>query len=254
MEQRRGFTLIELLVVIAIIAILAAILFPVFAQARESARKTSCLSNLKQLGLGLMMYVQDYDEVYPNATRGSNPNGSWGPTDAWSGSRIFVWGMGISPYVKNTGIFWCPDFRSRWPQVEQWATSDPSYYYGQAVGYGLNWTFGSPGYLGKDITVASAAIPAPASLYLVSEVWSYIDGWGFNGMCLTPGWSNTLKKLGWPGGEYGIDAWALHFRHKQGGDNFGFADGHAKWQAGSGEVNKPEHWRVFNTKAGWCQI
>src|ERR1700742_4223315 len=64
-KQRNAFTLIELLVVIAIIAILAAILFPVFAQAREAARKTSCLSNTKQLGLGIMQYVQDYDETYP---------------------------------------------------------------------------------------------------------------------------------------------------------------------------------------------
>ena len=63
--RRKAFTLIELLVVIAIISILAAILFPVFARARESARRTSCLSNLKQIGLGIMMYVQDYDETYP---------------------------------------------------------------------------------------------------------------------------------------------------------------------------------------------
>ena len=65
MARRSGFTLIELLVVIAIIAILAAILFPVFARARESARRTSCISNLKQLALGTMMYAQDYDETYP---------------------------------------------------------------------------------------------------------------------------------------------------------------------------------------------
>ena len=67
MRSNRGFTLIELLVVIAIIAILAAILFPVFAQAREKARQTSCLSNMKQVGLGLLMYTQDYDEQFPRA-------------------------------------------------------------------------------------------------------------------------------------------------------------------------------------------
>lgn len=66
-QKRKAFTLIELLVVIAIIAILAAILFPVFARARENARRSSCLSNLKQIGLGAMMYIQDYDERYPQA-------------------------------------------------------------------------------------------------------------------------------------------------------------------------------------------
>jgi prepilin-type N-terminal cleavage/methylation domain-containing protein len=77
-KSNKGFTLIELLVVIAIIAILAAILFPVFAQAREKARQTSCLSNCKQIGLSLQMYAQDYDETLPNAGpnwpgNGSNP-------------------------------------------------------------------------------------------------------------------------------------------------------------------------------------
>ncbi len=72
--MRRGFTLIELLVVIAIIAILAAILFPVFARAREKARQTSCLSNLKQIGLGLLMYAQDYDEVLPRSAQYTAPD------------------------------------------------------------------------------------------------------------------------------------------------------------------------------------
>src|ERR671916_3232132 len=80
--KRNGFTLIELLVVIAIIAILAAILFPVFAQAREKARQASCLSNVKQIGLAAMMYVQDYDETYPGGPGVASlyypgPQGSW---------------------------------------------------------------------------------------------------------------------------------------------------------------------------------
>jgi prepilin-type N-terminal cleavage/methylation domain-containing protein/prepilin-type processing-associated H-X9-DG protein len=94
-SQPRGFTLIELLVVIAIIAILAAILFPVFAKAREKARQITCASNEKQLGIGFMQYTQDYDETFP-ASGGAyyNSNG---------------WGVGIYPYVKSTGVFKCPD-------------------------------------------------------------------------------------------------------------------------------------------------
>ena len=89
-----GFTLIELLVVIAIIAILAAILFPVFARARENARRSSCQSNLKQLGLGVMQYVQDYDGFYPYVRVLSTPK--------------INWGQSIYPYVKSTQLFRCP--------------------------------------------------------------------------------------------------------------------------------------------------
>jgi prepilin-type N-terminal cleavage/methylation domain-containing protein/prepilin-type processing-associated H-X9-DG protein len=103
--QKRVFTLIELLVVIAIIAILAAILFPVFAQAREKARQTSCLSNEKQMGLGLMMYVQDYDETFPAAYYYNNDNSSANGYTHWSGA--------IQPYIKNLGIFVCPSDKNR---------------------------------------------------------------------------------------------------------------------------------------------
>jgi prepilin-type N-terminal cleavage/methylation domain-containing protein/prepilin-type processing-associated H-X9-DG protein len=102
--RQRGFTLIELLVVIAIIAILAAILFPVFAQAREKARQTGCASNLKQQGAALMMYVQDADEVWPPAYYYGNPT-SGGSLDA---SGIYQWSGFCQPYIKNRGIFVCP--------------------------------------------------------------------------------------------------------------------------------------------------
>ena len=89
-QTKHGFTLIELLVVIAIIAILASILFPVFARARSQARKISCLSNMKQIGTSLMMYIQDYDELYP---------GSANSTD-------------LDPYLKSIQVFVCPSAQS----------------------------------------------------------------------------------------------------------------------------------------------
>jgi prepilin-type N-terminal cleavage/methylation domain-containing protein/prepilin-type processing-associated H-X9-DG protein len=100
-RRRSAFTLIELLVVIAIIAILAAILFPVFAQAREKARQSGCLSNLKQIGTGIMMYIQDYDEAYPCNWYG----GLWPSTPD---GKQYKWMDAIYPYVKNEGVFTCP--------------------------------------------------------------------------------------------------------------------------------------------------
>jgi prepilin-type N-terminal cleavage/methylation domain-containing protein len=94
-RKNRGFTLIELLVVIAIIAILAAILFPVFARARENARRASCQSNLKQIGLGLLQYTQDYDETLP-------PAGHFNTSP-----QIWVW-MDLDPYIKSQQLWKCP--------------------------------------------------------------------------------------------------------------------------------------------------
>lgn len=101
-ESRSGFTLIELLVVIAIIAILAAILFPVFAKARENARRASCQSNEKQIGLGLLQYAQDYDETMPRCSYGP------GYGDKASTATVYKWMDAIQPYIKSTQIFDCP--------------------------------------------------------------------------------------------------------------------------------------------------
>ena len=107
MQRRKGFTLIELLVVIAIIAILAAILFPVFAQARSKARQTSDLSNMKQLGTAMLMYVQDYDERYNPTGNGNGASCPGEPSASWD-----LWPALLYPYVKNGQVFISPQFKA----------------------------------------------------------------------------------------------------------------------------------------------
>ena len=120
--HKRGFTLIELLVVIAIIAILAAILFPVFARAREKARQTSCLSNLKQLGLAWTMYAQDYDEQFP--------------FDAYIGNPHPMLCTGLYPYVKNRNIFYCPSAQALEAGAQSTAYQGPA---DSVVNTDANW-------------------------------------------------------------------------------------------------------------------
>jgi prepilin-type N-terminal cleavage/methylation domain-containing protein/prepilin-type processing-associated H-X9-DG protein len=107
MRKGNGFTLIELLVVIAIIAILAAILFPVFARARENARKANCLSNLKQLATAALAYAQDYDENLVKCYEARSSGGGYTYTTRWYWESASNPGM-LAPYIKNTQIFKCP--------------------------------------------------------------------------------------------------------------------------------------------------
>ncbi len=122
-----GFTLIELLVVIAIIAILAAILFPVFAQAREQARKTVCLSNIKQINLGVQMYVQDYDETIPLLCGSDKSN---------AGLTFHTWQDDIQPYVKNYQLFFDPDGFYQGKTLP-WGAPPPHQYYDYMLSYGM---------------------------------------------------------------------------------------------------------------------
>jgi len=152
-KSAQGFTLIELLVVIAIIAILAAILFPVFAQAREKARQTSCLSNEKQIGLSLLMYVQDYDEQFPSGSKLSFPNGP-------NNLNAYVYGLGwagqIYPYTKSAQILKCPDDSTS--QVN--ATASVQALYPVSYLYNRNIALNS----------ADAALNAPANTVGLAEV------------------------------------------------------------------------------------
>lgn len=166
-RSRRGFTLIELLVVIAIIAILAAILFPVFAQAREAARKTQCASNLRQIGTALMMYSQDYDEVYPN--RMLAQVNKFGDND-------LSWRTLIHPYVKSTELMVCPSN----PDKNR-ASADPEF----KISYAGNFTWGSDttppdwftstgeGIFGQPNSpgVPLADVPFPAETITVCEMY-----------------------------------------------------------------------------------
>jgi len=164
-----AFTLIELLVVIAIIAILAAILFPVFAQAREKARSIACLSNAKQMATAMLMYGQDYDELlFPYRLKYSNPFESDPRVSCGATNRIF-WNQLLNPYTKNYGIFSCPS-----NAIKPWVNIDPlgcnaggSGSYGGQNSYGVNRkafnaNANPPG-------IGFAQMPAPADTLIIMD-------------------------------------------------------------------------------------
>ncbi|BCM92378.1 hypothetical protein IAD21_04257 [Abditibacteriota bacterium] len=153
--RRSGFTLIELLVVIAIIAILAAILFPVFARARENARRSSCQSNLKQIGLGLIQYQQDYDErMVPLYTEPY--------------SLTTQWDTITQPYLKSTQIMRCPSYSGQ--ETVNYAASD--LYYDSATNCGPWPDFARPG--GACNSMSAVVLPA-------ATAW-LLDGQGASGL------------------------------------------------------------------------
>ena len=170
---RRGFTLIELLVVIAIIAILAAILFPVFARAREQARKTACVSNVRQISTAMMMYVTDYDGNYPPRM----PNPPPGTGMPCKPCRTIDFRPYAMPYVKNTQLFVCPSDTGIPTQFTNEPSNNVSPRPGRLADFQGNATLVGTGSYCLNTVVTrlgnEAAIVQPADTYMGAEIWSW---------------------------------------------------------------------------------
>ena len=254
-RRRQGFTLIELLVVIAIIAILAAILFPVFAQARSKARQTSCLSNNKQIGLAVMMYAQDYDETLPFGA--VNP----------AGVPLIMWYDIVEPYIKSGTAgrmdpvsgpagrtyapFWvCPDFKNQAIPMQPGDPSPSSFPASQldsGMSYAANGNL-MPMFLGGSSVGFPGVITPLAGIDAAANVVIAAHSLGVRPAIAGDDWTS-----GCTGAEQGMPPvpnaaitnasvyCAARYRHN-GGSVYILADGHAKWFAG------PSHsWRDKST-------
>lgn len=219
--QHSGFTLIELLVVIAIIAILAAILFPVFAQAREKARAASCLSNCKQIGLAEMQYMQDYDQCLHEMLSG-------GATSS-AGTVQQTYAQILQPYVKSVNVFGCPS-----STLEKTDITYPNRnFFSIEMNSGLNlyYNYRYWGIIGKNFTlttdtaieadktfltpITDADIRSPAQTVVFGDAFDKTVG------------ANTPRGY-WLYGGIGVRQYGIADRHQQ-GTNLVFMDGHAKW-------------------------
>ncbi|GAB4452485.1 MAG: hypothetical protein OHK0029_03480 [Armatimonadaceae bacterium] len=226
-RRNNAFTLIELLVVIAIIAILAAILFPVFAQAREKARQTSCLSNHKQLALAAIMYANDYDERFPLVGSAEEPFTVLEGVKNSRNEPFNGWALMMQPYIKNRDMMLCPSMPRNFE-----GTGDCAKYNGRpiTVHYSYNYFLGADGsypfgdYLrspdGSRTWTTPTPLPgiaSPANVVIFqhsNSLQPYGRSWGCSYVTIeTPDFINKLRMR------------VLHSN----GDNLSFTDGHAKW-------------------------
>lgn len=256
-SAKTGFTLIELLVVIAIIAILAAILFPVFARARENARRSSCQSNEKQIGLGVLQYVQDYDEHMPYINYWSNLpyNDAWG--SAYK-KDSYTWRTAVYPYLKSAQVFYCPSYSRERTDADgqrplaamNWQpnTNRNLDEFQLVGGYAANhrgshintaeaWKLGARGPFGGSpgYEIILSSIESPSTCVFVTEVAFGFD-YGGNDAEFTENPSsdtpdagdlvtvNYLKTNGV------MDGYIARSMCHLEGSNFLYGDGHVKWQ------------------------
>lgn len=211
-DRMRGFTLIELLVVVAIISILAGILFPVFALAREKARQSNCLSNCRHIGQAIMLYADDYDSAYPLYAHAPKHDNLWYEV--------------ILPYLKVNEIFGCPSVRGK--VLESLSAR---------IGYGVNYS--------HVIMYGKGLGDGPQYIYRLdrpSETIMLADSQVQKGSNAGKGWPAIYCPVHNPLGptwykDLGLDkTWALSDRHN-GGGNYVFADGHAKWMRRDTVIN-----------------
>ncbi|MCW3058623.1 MAG: prepilin-type N-terminal cleavage/methylation domain [Capsulimonas sp.] len=204
-SKTSGFTLIELLVVIAIIAILAAILFPVFAKAREKARQISCASNERQLGLGIMQYVQDNDETFPAGNQGHSGAG---------------WATNIFPYTKSAGLYHCPD--------------DANSRGVESYGINQNLTGGGTGF--RQASMSLGGLNAPASTILLAETTQYANTVTVPGSVVDEWDSVAINGLSWNGNNPGTPGAAV--QNIESPLNTNLAYGFAGGQTGGGQLGR----------------
>lgn len=202
----KGFTLIELLVVIAIIAILAAILFPVFARARGKALQNSCLNNVKQLALGLKMYTSDFDQKFPFAV-----NFSGNANSPWNIPNGYFWKRQLGPYIKNGQIFTCPTdaVMENSDPNDTTGSEDTTTINNYYTSYGYNWNAGGGGVLCTGYPLGEASVDASAEMWILSDATQLTS-------------EPSYVQYGYSGGHA---HWV--FRHNSNA-NFAFVDGHAK--------------------------
>lgn len=231
--KKNAFTLIELLVVIAIIAILASILFPAFARARENARRTSCASNMKQITLGMMQYTQDYDEFFPRPQLCYGGPGDWATT--------------LIPYIKNSQVFVCPSQYNAPGAISQCGSIESTYAYNVWYGFGTNRSI-PPTVPGGSI--GHATLTQPSLSVIVAENFKW-DGENWIGSAgdwrpANHNGSGNDPRCGSPNqctsglAEFQNPMAQLHL----GGVNYAFADGHVKWYKSANEYQSASVWNV----------